>query len=310
MWGEGMIREVLSELENVEKALETAHEEEREPLLLQQAALLAQCRDLAAEDRVILARHPRRPKVDSYVNALFTDFFEQRGDRSCREDRSMLCGIAMFHGRPVTVIGHRKGSTIEDNMRYNFGMPGPEGFRKALRAMQQAEKFHRPVITFIDTPGAYPGMEAEERGQGEAIARNLAAMSRLRVPVVSVVTGEGNSGGALAIGVANRVLMMENAYYAVLSPEGFASILWKDASRRGEACDVMKLTAQDLLGLGVIDEIVPEAVGGAQRDAEKLYRTLDTALCRALDSLTDMDGDALVAQRYDRFRRIGQVEDK
>ena len=300
-----MIREVLSELENVEKALETAHEEEREPLLLQQAALLAQCRDLAAEDRVILARHPRRPKVDSYVSALFTDFFEQRGDRSCREDRSMLCGIAMFHGRPVTVIGHRKGSTIEDNMRYNFGMPGPEGFRKALRAMQQAEKFHRPVITFIDTPGAYPGMEAEERGQGEAIARNLAAMSRLRVPVVSVVTGEGNSGGALAIGVANRVLMLENAYYAVLSPEGFASILWKDASRRGEACDVMKLTAQDLLGLGVIDEIVPEAVGGAQRDAEKLYRTLDTALCRTLGSLTDMAGDALVAQRYDRFRRIG-----
>ena len=309
MWGEGMIRDVLNRLEALERAIEDAHEEERESLVLEHAALLEQCRSLAAEDRVVLARHPRRPKIDGYVNALFTDFFEHRGDRSCREDRSMLCGIALFHGRPVTVIGHRKGSSIEENMRYNFGMPGPEGFRKALRAMQQAEKFHRPVITFIDTPGAYPGMEAEERGQGEAIAHNLAAMSRLRVPVVSIVTGEGNSGGALAIGVANRVLMLENAYYAVLSPEGFASILWKDASRKGEACDVMKLTAQDLFALGVIEEIVPEALGGAQRDVPALMRTLDAALSRALDALSPMDADALVAQRYDRFRKIGQIEE-
>ena len=302
-----MFRDVLNALDAVEKALEHAHEDEREALLLEQAALLAKCRNLTAEDQVILARHPRRPKIAAYVDALFTDFFEQRGDRSCRDDRSILCGIALFHGRPVTVIGHRKGADIEENMRFNFGMPGPEGFRKALRAMQQAEKFHRPVITFIDTPGAYPGMEAEERGQGEAIARNLAAMSRLRVPVISVVTGEGNSGGALAIGMGNRVLMLENAYYAVLSPEGFASILWKDPARKGEACEVMKLTAQHLHDFGVIDEIVPEPVGGAQRDIPTLYRALDAALCRALDALTDMDGDALLRQRYDRFRRIGQT---
>ena len=240
-----------------------------------------------------------------HIDAPFTDFFAQRGDRQCREDPSILGGIARFHGRPVTVIGHRKGSTIEENMAYNFGMPGPEGYRKALRIMRQAEKFGRPVITFIDTPGAYPGMEAEERGQSEAIASNLAAMSRLRVPIVSVVTGEGNSGGALAIGMGNRVLMLENAYYAVLSPEGFASILWKDPSRRGEACDVMKLTAKDLYGFGVIDEIVPEPVGGAQRDPKALYREMDEALVRALLELRGMDADALVAQRYERFRQIG-----
>lgn len=301
-----MIREILNELEQVERELDAAHEEEQGALMLRHAALLAQCEELTAEDRVILARHPRRPKVAAFVNALFEDFFEQRGDRSCRDDRSILCGIARFHGRPVTVIGHRKGNTIEENMQFNFGMPGPEGFRKALRAMQQAEKFGRPVITFIDTPGAYPGMEAEERGQGEAIAHNLAAMSRLRVPVISVVTGEGNSGGALAIGMGNRVLMMENAYYAVLSPEGFSSILWKDPSRKGEACEVMKLTAQDLYGFGVIDEIIPEPLGGAQRDVAALYSALDAALCRTLEALEGMNGEELLAQRYERFRKIGQ----
>lgn len=300
-----MIRAILDELDAVERALETAQDEEREALLLRQAGLLAKCRDLTPEQQVSLARHPRRPKIMGYIDALFTDFFEQRGDRSCRDDASIVCGIALFHGMPVTVIGHRKGCDIHENMAYNFGMPGPEGFRKALRAMRQAEKFGRPVITFIDTPGAYPGMEAEERGQSEAIASNLAAMSRLRVPIVSVVTGEGNSGGALAIGMGNRVLMLENAYYAVLSPEGFASILWKDPSRRGEACDVMKLTAKDLYGFGVIDEIVPEPVGGAQRDPKALYREMDEALVRALLELRGMDADALVAQRYERFRQIG-----
>ena len=303
-----MIRELLSELEMIERELDDCRDEEREALHIRRAALLAQCRALSAEDQVLLARHPRRPKIDAYISALFTDFFEQRGDRSCRDDRSILCGIALFHGEPVTIIGHRKGNDINENMAYNFGMPGPEGYRKALRAMQQAEKFGRPVITFIDTPGAYPGMEAEERGQGEAIARNLAAMSRLKVPVVSVVTGEGNSGGALAIGVANRVMMLENAYYAVLSPEGFASILWKDPARRAEACEVMKLTAGHLLDFGVIDEIVPEAVGGAQRDIPALMRELDAAIARALSSLRGMDGDALTAQRYEKFRTMGQIE--
>ena len=185
----------------------------RKQLLRDRTELLDSCTNLSAEDKVFLARHPHRPKIDDYINALFTDFFEQKGDRQCREDASILGGVAFFHGMPVTVIGHRKGNNLEENMKYNFGMPGPEGYRKALRLMKQAEKFGRPIITFIDTPGAYPGKEAEERGQGEAIARNLAEMSQLAVPVIAVVTGEGSSGGALALGVANRVLMLENAIY-------------------------------------------------------------------------------------------------
>ena len=214
-----------------------------------------------AAERVALARHPQRPNITDYINGLFTDFFEQRGDRACREDAAILGGIALFHGRPVTVIGTRKGKDLEENLNCNFGMPGPEGYRKALRLMKQAEKFHRPIFTFIDTSGAYPGLEAEERGQGEAIARNLFEMSRLTVPVIAVVTGEGNSGGALALAVADRVLMLENAVYAILSPEGFASILWKDAHRAGEAAELMRLTAPELKKLGVIDGIVREPEG-------------------------------------------------
>ena len=300
------MREILSRLAEVEQALAACcEEEERGALQLRQAALLEQCRHLSAEQKVYLARHPKRPKIDGYIRALFTDFFEQRGDRQCKEDASILCGIALFHGRPVTVVGHRKGNDITENLAYNFGMPGPEGYRKALRVMRQAEKFGRPVITFIDTPGAYPGVEAEERGQSEAIAHNLAAMSRLRVPILAVITGEGNSGGALALGVADRVLMLENAYYAVLSPEGFASILWKDPQRRGEACEVMKLTAQDLAGFHVIDEIVPEPLGGAQRDAQRLYAALDEALERRLRELEQMNADELTAARYRKYRAMG-----
>ena len=224
----------------------TAHASELAELAVEEDEILRSCGPLTAEDRVFLARHPARPHIDETVNALFTDFFEQCGDRQCREDRAILGGIAKFHGMPVTVIGHRKGATLEENMACNFGMPGPEGYRKALRLMKQAEKFGRPIITFIDTPGAYPGKEAEERGQGEAIARNLMEMSGLTVPIIAVVTGEGSSGGALALGVANHILMLENAVYSVLSPEGFASILWKDSSRSGEACELKKLTAQDL----------------------------------------------------------------
>lgn len=299
-----MIRKVLDELSAVEAALETAQDHERETLLIRQAALLSQCMGLSAEHRVYLARHPRRPKTSQFISALFTDFFEQRGDRRCREDASIVCGIALLDGRPVTVIGHRKGSTIEENMACNFGMPGPEGYRKALRVMQQAEKFGRPIITFIDTPGAYPGMEAEERGQGEAIAANLAAMSRLRVPVIAVITGEGNSGGALALGVADSMLMLENAYYAVLSPEGFASILWKDPARRAEACEVMKLTAGDLREFGIVDEVIPEPVGGAQRDPQALYAKLKAAILARLQELDQLDTDELLARRYAKYRGI------
>ena len=252
-----------------------------------------------AAERVALARHPQRPNITDYIDGLFTDFFEQRGDRACREDPAILGGIALFHGRPVTVIGTRKGKTLEENLRCNFGMPGPEGYRKALRLMKQAEKFRRPIFTFI-------GLEAEEHGQGEAIARNLFEMSRLTVPVIAVVTGEGNSGGALALAVADRVLMLENAVYAILSPEGFASILWKDAQRSGEAAELMKLTAPELKKLGVIDGIVREPEGGAQTDPSRTLWNLDRALTACLEPLLKESAVSLTEQRYQKFRALGR----
>lgn len=259
-----------------------------------------------AAERVALARHPRRPNITDYISGLFTDFFEQRGDRACREDPAILGGIALFHGRPVTVIGTRKGKNLEENLRCNFGMPGPEGYRKALRLMKQAEKFRRPVFTFIDTSGAYPGLEAEEHGQGEAIARNLFEMSRLTVPVIAVITGEGNSGGALALAVADRVLMLENAVYAILSPEGFASVLWKDAQRADEAAELMKLTAPDLRQLGVIDAVVPEPEGGAQTDPGRMMLNLDEALSETLAELSKEKGSVLADRRCQKFRAMGR----
>ena len=307
-----MIKEVLKmveQLEAEEQALQGDAPElalRRRQLERDRRELLESCHDLPAEDRVYLARHPRRPKIDDYIAEIFTDFFEQRGDRQCREDASILGGVALFHGRPVTVIGHRKGHNMQESMTYNFGMPGPEGYRKALRLMEQAQKFGRPIITFIDTPGAYPGKEAEERGQGEAIARNLAEMSKLDVPVIAVVTGEGSSGGALALGVANRVLMLENAIYSVLSPEGFASILWRDAARSQEACRVMKLTAQDLKEGGVIEQVITEPDGGAQADPGALFAQVDKALQKNLEELCGMSAAQLREQRYEKFRRIGR----
>ena len=300
-----MIKEMIRELEEIENAMRTAQGAELAQFAARREALLHQLSDLTPEQKVLMARYPKRPKIGQYLSALFTDFFVLRGDRQCREDRSILGGIALFHGRPVTVLGHLKGSNLEENLACNFGMPGPEGYRKALRLMKQAEKFGRPVITFIDTPGAYPGMEAEERGQGEAIARNLAEMSRLRVPVISIVTGEGSSGGALALGLADRILMLENAYYSVVTPEGCASILWKDPKKRDEACMALKLTAQDLLGFGVIDGIIPEAVGGAQRDTKTLFERIDRELLQALRALDGKDADTLVRERYAKYRRIG-----
>ena len=314
-----MIKEILEQLAPLDAQITalkgsgddmdaiTAHAAELAELAVEEDEILRACGPLTAEDRVFLARHPDRPHIDEIVDALFTDFFEQCGDRQCKEDAAILGGVALFHGQPVTVIGHRKGSTLEENLRCNFGMPGPEGYRKALRLMKQAEKFDRPIITFIDTPGAYPGKDAEERGQGEAIARNLMEMSGLTVPVIAVVTGEGSSGGALALGVANRILMLENAVYSVLSPEGFASILWKDSSRSGEACEIMKLTAQDLYKDGIVEEIIPEPVGGAQRAHGVLFGNLDEALRRQLRSLDRMNGRQLAEQRYQKFRQIGEM---
>ena len=301
-----MIRDILNEIDAVEQALARDDGPQRAYLTRRRDDLLAGCKALTPEDRVFLARHTHRPKIDAYINALFTDFFEQKGDRQCREDPSILGGVALYKGQPVTVIGHRKGSDLQGNLKYNFGMPGPEGYRKALRLMKQAEKFGRPIITFIDTPGAYPGLEAEARGQGEAIARNLAEMSKLDVPVIAVVTGEGSSGGALALGVANRVLMLENAIYSVLSPEGFASILWRDAARSQEACRVMKLTAQDLKEGGVIEQVITEPDGGAQADPEALFAQVDKALQKNLEELCGMSAAQLREQRYEKFRRIGR----
>ena len=262
-------------------------------------------RELTPAQRVAIARHPQRPNLTDYIGALFTDFFEQHGDRLSGEDGAVLGGVALYHGRPVTVIGTRKGRTAEENLKCNFGMPSPAGYRKALRLMKQAEKFHRPILTFIDTAGAYPGLEAEAQGQGEAIARNLYEMSRLTVPVIAVITGEGNSGGALALGVANRVLMLENAVYAILSPEGFASILWKDAQRHQEACGLMKLTAPDLLELGIIDEILPEPEGGAHMAPRVALGEVDRCLNRCLSELSRQSGAVLAEGRYQKFRRMG-----
>ena len=259
--------------------------------------------DLTPAQRVALARHAGRPGTPDFISALFTDFFEQRGDRCCGDDGAILGGVGLFHGKPVTVIGHRKGSTLEEHVAYHFGMPSPEGYRKAQRLMRQAEKFRRPILTFVDTPGAYPGLEAEAHGQGEAIASSLALMSALTVPVISVVIGEGGSGGALALAVANRVLILENAVYSVLSPEGFASILWKDSSRAQEAAEVMKLTARDLLDLGVADQIIPEPLGGAHQDPQAVFQAVDRALLENLQPLLKLRDPA--AHRYQKFREMG-----
>ena len=308
-----MIKDIIEQTEALEQRIHTlsltpeeveANAEEIRRLDQERTQLLAQCADLSAADRVYLARHPKRPHIDDFIEHLFTDFFEQKGDHLYDEDASIYGGIARYKGMPVTVLGHRKGRTMEENIRYNFGMPRPEGYRKALRLMEQAEKFGRPIITIIDTPGAYPGIEAEEHGQGEAIARNLAAMSSLHVPVIAVVTGEGNSGGALAISVANQILMLENAVYSVLSPEGFASILWKDASRHEEACEVMKLTARDLREAGVADHLIPEPLGGAQTDPERLYASLDIVLEKSLNDLLKLSPEEVRKQRQEKYRNI------
>lgn len=256
----------------------------------------ALAKEPTAYERVQLARKSDRPGIMEFIRALFDDFIELHGDRLYRDDPSIVGGIALFHERPVTVIGHRKGKNTAENIRCNFGMTSPEGYRKARRLMEQAEKFRRPVITLIDTPGAYPGIEAESNGQSNAIAESMACMSRLRVPTVAIVTGEGSSGGALAIAVADVVLMLENAVYSILSPEGFASILWKDAKRAAEACDCMKLTAQDLKGYGLIDGIIDEG--------ELMYSDMDRILSAELERLGRMKPQALVASRYQKFRRI------
>lgn len=258
-------------------------------------------------DVVQVARHPDRPYTLDYLKHAFSDFVELHGDRRFADDPAIVCGLARLDGRAVVVIGHQKGRTTKDNVRRNFGMPRPEGYRKAIRLMKMAEKFSLPIVSLIDTPGAYPGLGAEERGQAQAIAEALECMAGLSVPVVSVVIGEGGSGGALAIGVANRVLILQYATYSVISPEGCASILFKDASRAPQAADALKLTAPDLVSLGVVDGVVEEPLGGAHRDPAEAGSRLRAAVVKELYDLSRMDAAALRTQRYDRFRGLGKA---
>lgn len=256
---------------------------------------------ITAWDRVVLARQLERPKALDYINAIFEEFVELHGDRNFRDDKAIIGGIATLNGMPITVIGEQKGKNVKENMERNFGMPEPEGYRKALRLMKQAEKFGRPIITFIDTPGAYPGMGAEERGQGEAIARNIMEMSNLKVPIICIVIGEGSSGGALAIGVGDKVVMLENAIYSILSPEGFASILYKDASKAKEAAKNMKITANDLKKLKIIDQIISEPETGAQDDFNTIVEELKKYLIQNIKKLQQLSEENLLKQRYEKF---------
>src|SRR5713101_6726986 len=261
---------------------------------------------LGAWQRTLLARHPQRPYMMDYVRILFEDFHELHGDRAYGDDPAMIAGFAKYHGRPVAVIGQQKGRDTKQRVALNFGQAKPEGYRKALRVMRLAAKFGRPVLTFVDTPGAYPGIDAEERGQAEAIARNLREMARLPVPIVVTINGEGGSGGALAIAVGDKVNMLENAIYSVISPEGCASIMWRDAAKAEVAAVALKITAGDLMELDLIDEIVPEPEGGAHLDPEAAARLLDPVLARSLNELVRLPVPQLLERRYEKFRRMGQ----
>ncbi len=261
---------------------------------------------MSASQKLQIARHPQRPKTLDYIQSVFSDFIELHGDRVYGEDMAIVGGIAKLNGIPVTIVGHQKGKDTKDNIARNFGSPNPEGFRKALRLMQQANKFKRPIITFLDTKGAHPGKEAEERGPGEAIARSMMEMAGFGVPIICIVIGEGGSGGALALGVGNRVLMMEHSVYSVISPEGAATILYKDASLSLKAAEAMRITADDLLSFEVIDEIISEPKGGAHRAPEQQYQTMKEAIWRHLQQLMNMNDQQLREDRYQKFRKMGR----
>ncbi len=255
--------------------------------------------------KVQISRHPNRPYTLDYIEAILTDFNELHGDRGFADDPAIVCGMARLDGMPVVVVGHQKGRTTKERLYRNFGQPNPEGYRKALRVMKFAEKFKKPLITFVDTQGAYPGIGAEERGQGESIARNLYVMSDLKIPIVTIVIGEGGSGGALALGVADRVLMLEHATYSVISPEGCAAILWNNGSKANEAADLLKITAQDLFHMKVIDEMVEEPIGGAHRDPRRAAELLKEAIIRNMTEIKNVPPSELVRLRYEKFRAMG-----
>ena len=261
---------------------------------------------LKPSQKLQIARHPERPKFLDYVNLICENFIELHGDREGMDDRAIIGGLAKFNGKTVMIIGIQKGKSTKENLEYNFGMPQPQGYRKALRLFKHAEKFKMPIITLIDTPGAYPGIKAEETGQGSAIAVNLREMSKLSVPIVSVITGEGCSGGALGLAVSNRVMMFEHAYYTVISPEGCASILWRDAARFSDAAEALKITSKDLLELGIIDEEIMEPLGGAHNDYNETALNLKNSIVKALDELSQMSAEELRTQRYNKFRTMGR----
>ncbi len=311
---EDAFEEPILELERRVESLsgmsdDVATQRKREQLEVELQALRAKVySSLTPWQKTLVARHPRRPFTLDYVRHLIEGFVEIHGDRRYADDPAIIAGFGTFRGRPVLVIGHQKGRDTKEKIFRNFGMPRPEGYRKALRAMRLAEKYRRPILTFIDTPGAYPGIGAEERGQAEAIAFNLREMARLRVPVLVTVTGEGGSGGALAIGVGDRVNMLEFSVYSVISPEGCAAILWRDGSRSRDAARAMKMTAPDLLALDIADEIVPEVTGGAHVDPARQAGILGEVLDRQLAELERATPDALVVSRYGRFRRMGRFQ--
>ncbi|GIN60163.1 acetyl-coenzyme A carboxylase carboxyl transferase subunit alpha [Robertmurraya siralis] len=301
------LRKKISELREITKEADVDLTDEIEKLEVRLEKLEKEIyENMKPWDRVQIARHPNRPTTLDYISLLFTDFFECHGDRNFGDDEAIVAGIAKFQGLPVTIIGHQRGKDTKENIRRNFGMPHPEGYRKALRIMKQADKFRRPIICFIDTKGAYPGKAAEERGQSEAIARNLFEMAGLRVPIICIVIGEGGSGGALALGVGNHLHMLENSTYSVISPEGAASILWKDASKAKLAAEKMKITAPDLKELHVIDEIIPEVKGGAHKDMALQAEAIHHALVQSLKELLPLTEEELIANRYEKYKQIGE----
>ena len=265
--------------------------------------------NLTSWHRAKLSRHPNRPYTLDYINLIFEDFIELHGDRNFKDDPAIVGGLATLDGETVVIIGHQKGRDTKEKIYRNFGMPNPEGYRKALRLMEMAENFNKPILTFIDTPGAYPGIGAEERGQGEAIARNLREMSMLKVPIICTVIGEGGSGGALALGIGDIVQMMENSIYSVISPEGCAAILWKSGEKAEEAAAALKITAKDLFERKVIDKIVPEPPGGAHRDVDKAAQELKVSLLEGLKELKDVSSDLRIERRYEKFRKLGEFKE-
>jgi len=311
---EEQLKELQSKLNELHGRMSDDEEKRMSPLIkeLEENAKKLKTelyRKLTPIERVQLARHVKRPTTLEYIKYLIKDFVQFHGDRRFSDDHAIVGGIGVFEGIPVTVIGHQKGRSTKENIKRHFGMAHPEGYRKALRLMKQAEKFNRPIINFIDTPGAYPGLGAEERGQGEAIAFNLYEMATLKTPIISIITGEGGSGGALALGIADKVFMLTNTFYSVISPEGCASILWKDASRSGEAAEALQIAPENLLRFGVIDDIIDEPQGGAHENHEGIANQLKEKLLVTLEELFQYSIEDLIEQRYNKYRKMGQIKE-